>query len=139
MDVTQNGNPPPLTPCVAVQSGGNAGGVTLSKFSKISGGQLAVAVGVTVAVAVAVVVAVAVAVAIAVAVGVTVAVAVAVADGVPVGVAVGLPQTLLTNASPRLSFGPFINPISVLAPVAISIVNKLLLMSEPYSCAFVGL
>jgi hypothetical protein len=31
------------------------------------------------------------------------------------------------------------NPISVLAPVAISMVNRLLPMSEPYSWAFVGL
>ena len=57
LEVTQNGKPPPLTPCVAVQFGGRAGGVTPSKFSEISAGQgvaVGVAVGVGVAVAVAV-------------------------------------------------------------------------------------
>ena len=96
---------------------------------------VAVGVGVNVAVAVGVKVAVAVGVNVAVAVAVGVDVDVAVA----VGVGVGLGQTMLTNASPRLSFGPFMNPIGVLAPVAISIVNKLLPMSEPYSWPFVGL
>jgi hypothetical protein len=98
---------------------------------------VAVAVGVNVAVAVAV--GVNVAVAVAVGVNVAVGVGVNVAVAVAVGVGVGLGQAVLTNASPRLSFGPFINPISVLAPVAILIVNKLLLMSEPYSWPFVGL
>ena len=92
-----------------------------------------VGVGVKVAVAVAV------GVKVAVAVGVADAVEVAVALGVAVGVGVGDPQVLLTNASPRLSLGPFIVPIGVLAPVAILIVNKALLMSEPYSWPFVGL
>ena len=58
LEVTQNGNPPPLMPCVAVQLGGSAGGVTPSKFSNTSGGQLAVAVAVGVDVGVGVVVAV---------------------------------------------------------------------------------
>ena len=58
---------------------------------------------------------------------------------VAVGVGVGLGQATLTNASPRLSFGPFMNPIGVLTPVAMSIVNKSLVMSEPYSWPFVGL
>ena len=98
---------------------------------------VAVAVGVNVAVAVGVGVNVAVAVAVAVAVGVGVNVAVAV--GVGVGVGVGLGQVVPTNASPRLRSGPFIKPISVLAPVAILIVNKLPLRSEPYSWPFVGL
>ena len=83
--------------------------------------------------------AVGVAVAVGVGVNVAVAVGVGVAVAVAVGVGVGLGQTLPTNASPRLSFGPLINPIVVLTPVAISIVNKLLLMSEPYSWPFVGL
>jgi hypothetical protein len=51
-EVTQNGNPPPLTPCVAIQFGGNVGGVTPSKFSKKLGGQEGVAVAVGVAVGV---------------------------------------------------------------------------------------
>src|SRR5262249_5844789 len=46
LDVTQNGNPPPLTPCVAIQSGGSAGGVTPSKFWKNAGWQVGVGVGV---------------------------------------------------------------------------------------------
>jgi len=78
-----------------------------------------VGVGVNVAVAVGVKVAVAVGVKVAVAVGVNVAVAVAVGVdvdvAVAVGVGVGLGQATLTNASPRLSFGPFMNPIGVLA------------------------
>ena len=77
--------------------------------------------------------------AVAVAVDVAVAVAVGVNAAVAVGVGVGLGQALPTNASPRLSFGPFMNPIGVLAPVAISIVNKSLSMSEPYSWPFAGL
>lgn len=100
-----------------------------------------VAVGVAVDVAVAVAVAVAVGVAVAGAVGVGVNVAVAAGVGVNVAVAVGVgdAQGALTNPSPRLRFGPFINPIVVLAPVAILIVNKLPAMSEPYSWLFPGL
>lgn len=51
-EVTQNGKPPPLIPCVAIQSGGSIGGVTPSKFSLKTGGQDAVAVAVGVAVGV---------------------------------------------------------------------------------------
>ena len=104
---------------------------------------VAVAVEVGVGVSVAVAVGVGVNVAVAVGVGVKVAVAVAVGVGVDVavavGVGVGLGQATPTNASPRLSFGPFMNADRVLTPVAISIVNKSLLMSEPYSWPFVGL
>ena len=39
-EVTQNGNPPALTPCVAIQLGGRFGGVTLSKFSLNDGQKL---------------------------------------------------------------------------------------------------
>src|SRR3954466_10608437 len=98
-----------------------------------------VGVGVNVAVAVGVNVAVAVAVGVKVAVAVGVGVNVYVAVAVAVGVGVALGHTVVTNASPRLSFGPFMNPISVLAPVAMLIVNRLLEMSEPYSWPFVGL
>jgi len=128
---------------------GPAGGITMAPAQRSLDGtaqvgvgvgvgvDVAVAVGVNVAVAVGVGVNVAVAVAVAVAVGVGVNVAVAV--GVGVGVGVGLGQVVPTNASPRLRSGPFIKPISVLAPVAILIVNKLPLRSEPYSWPFVGL
>lgn len=76
-----------MTPCVAVQFGGNAGGVTPSKFSTTSGGQVGVAVAVAVGVGVAV----------AVAVGVGDAVGVGVGVGDAVGVGVGVPPASMSG------------------------------------------